>query len=108
MYWRDRTIAHGEPKKRAMPKIVRDDDDGVWSIVCFVVDKPARRRGIASALLEAGAHGASSVEAYPHVSDSRAYMGNLALYEGAGFTKLRDASKRVVVRSSNFSRLSAQ
>lgn len=152
MYWRERALAHGEPKKRAMEKIVRDgrepgllayedgspvgwvsiapreeftalctspqyrprdEDDGVWSIVCFVVDKPARRSGVASALLDAAvayafAHGASAVEAYPHASDPRDYMGNRALYEGAGFAKLRDANKRVVVRSSKTSRLSAQ
>jgi GNAT superfamily N-acetyltransferase len=94
MYWRDRSLQHGEPKKRAMAKLVRDGrqpgllayDDGspvgwvaiapreeyaailaspqyrprdtgggaaVWAIVCFVVDKYAQRRGIASALLAA-------------------------------------------------------
>jgi GNAT superfamily N-acetyltransferase len=57
----------------------------VWSIVCFVVDKPLRARGIASALLAgaveyAFAHGATSVEAYPHVTDERDYMGHTELY----------------------------
>jgi ribosomal protein S18 acetylase RimI-like enzyme len=144
MYWRDRTLAHGEPKKRALAKLVRagrepgllayDGDvpigwvsvapreeysailrspqyrprDGsggpaVWSIVCFVVDRYAQRRGIASALLEAAvehafAHGASSVEAYPHAADPRDYMGHTGLYRSSGFVHVRDANKRTIVR----------
>jgi GNAT superfamily N-acetyltransferase len=145
MYWRDRSLAHGEPKKRAMAKLVRAgrepgllayDDEGapvgwvaiapreeytaiirspqyrprdegggesVWSIVCFTIDKEARRRGIATALLEAAveyalAHGASSVEAYPHAADPRDYMGHVALFRDAGFEHIRSANKRAIVR----------
>src|SRR5690348_9908284 len=145
MYWRDRSLQHGEPKKRAMAKLVRDgrepgllayDEEGapigwiavaprveysaivrspqykpresgggeaVWSIVCFTIDKQARRQGVASALLDAAvvyafAHGASSVEAYPHVADPRDYMGHVELYRRAGFSHVRDANKRAVVR----------
>jgi len=142
MYWRDRALEHGEPKKRAMGELVRggrepgllayedgspvgwiavaprdefgaivvspqygprDDDVDVWSIVCFVVDRPARRRGVATAMLDAAvahafARGAVSVEAYPHVSDSRDYMGSAELFARAGFERLRDANKRTVVR----------
>jgi GNAT superfamily N-acetyltransferase len=142
MYWRDRALAHGEPKKQAMAELVRagcepgllayedgeavgwvavaprqecaailaspryrprDEDEGVWSIVCFTIDRPARRRGIAAALLDAAvehafARGASAVEAYPHVSDPSDYMGHVELYEQAGFESLRDANKRRVVR----------
>jgi GNAT superfamily N-acetyltransferase len=89
---------------RASPQYrPRDEDEGVWSIVCFTIDKPARGRGIAAALLDAAvefafAHGASAVEAYPHVSDARDYMGHVDLYEQAGFEILRDANKRRVVR----------
>jgi GNAT superfamily N-acetyltransferase len=143
MYWRDRGLEHGEPKKRAMAKLVRegrepgllaydddgnavgwisiapreeyaaildspqyrprDEDEGVWSIVCFVVDKPAWGTGVAAALLDAAvehafARGAAAVEAYPHVSNGSDYMGPLALYERAGFAKVRDANKRAIVR----------
>jgi len=144
MYWRDRTLAHGEPKKRAMAKLVRSGrepgllayQDGspvgwisiapreeytaivrspqyrpreegggsaVWSIVCFTIDRDAQRKGIASALLDAAvdhafAHGATSVEAYPHVSNATDYMGNLELYRRAGFAHVRDANKRAIVR----------
>jgi GNAT superfamily N-acetyltransferase len=144
MYWRDRGLPHGEPKKQALQALVRagrepgllaydggepvgwvsiapreefphllrspryrprpEDGGGqVWSIVCFVVDKPRRGEGVAAALLAAAvehafARGASAVEAYPHVLDSRDYMGNVALFESAGFATVRDASKRRIVR----------
>jgi GNAT superfamily N-acetyltransferase len=147
-YWRDRSLQHGDPKKRAMQRLVRrgeetgllayddgvpvgwisvapredfaailaspqyrprDEDEDVWSIVCFVVDKPLRRSGLAAALLDAAvAHafecGAASVEAYPHVSDRRDYMGNPELFAHAGFVKMRDANKRAVMRRSRPSR----
>lgn len=144
MYWRDRTLRHGEPKKRAMARLVRrgpapgllayadgsavgwvsvapreqyaailaspqyrprDDGGGtdVWSIVCFTVDKDVRRHGVAAALLDAAVtyafeQGATSVEAYPHVSDPRDYMGHVELYRRAGFAHVRDANKRAIVR----------
>jgi ribosomal protein S18 acetylase RimI-like enzyme len=142
MYWRDRSLQHGTPKKRRMGALVRagrepgllayeggepigwisiapreefgallrspqyrprDEDEGVWSIVCFTVDRYARREGVAAALLDgalahAFARGAATVEAYPHVSDRQDYMGPLSLYENAGFVRVRDANKRLVVR----------
>ncbi len=83
----------------------REDGGGpdVWSIVCFTIDRQARRRGIASALLDAAvehafAQGASSVEAYPHVANSLDYMGHTALFSRAGFGHVREANKRAVVR----------
>ncbi len=144
MYWRDRSLEHGEPKKRAMAKLVqsgaepgllayeegapvgwvsvapreeftailrspqyrpRDDDEGVWSIVCFAVDRYAHGSGVTPVLLEAAvehafAHGASAVEAYPHVSDRRNYMGHVDLYGRHGFEPLREATKRLVMRRS--------
>ena len=74
-----------------------------FSIVCFVVDKPEQGRGVAALLLDAAvrhafAHGAVSVEAYPHVARGDDYMGGLELYERAGFAKTRDANKRAIVR----------
>ena len=142
MYWRDRFLEHGEPKKRRMGALVRagrepgllaydddepvgwisiapreefaallkspqygprDQDDGVWSIVCFAIDRHAQRKGVATALLDAAvthafANGASAVEAYPHVSNVLDYMGSVPLYEGAGFEHVRDANKRAVYR----------
>jgi GNAT superfamily N-acetyltransferase len=144
MYWRDRSLAHGEPKKRAMAKLVRSGrepgllayhdgmpvgwvaiapreeytpilrspqyrpreaggGEAVWAIVCFTIDKDARGKGIAVELLDAAvayafAHGASSVEAYPHVSNVTDYMGHTELYRRAGFAHVRAANKRAIVR----------
>jgi len=144
MYWRERALPHGEPKKRAMAALVRAGrepgllayEDGepvgwislgpredfphilrspqyrpretgggpaVWSVVCFAVDRYAQRRGVATALLAAAveyafAHGATSLEAYPHVADPRDYMGHVELFERAGFAHVRAAGKRAIVR----------
>jgi ribosomal protein S18 acetylase RimI-like enzyme len=144
MYWRDRSLEHGTPKKRAMGAIVRagrepgllayddglpvgwisiapreeyeallrspqyrprDTEEGIWSIVCFTVDREARGRGVHEALL-AGAlrhafrRGASVVEAYPHSSNRVDYMGHVNLFRAHGFEPVRETSKRVIVRRS--------
>ncbi|HYC06762.1 MAG TPA: GNAT family N-acetyltransferase, partial [Candidatus Binatia bacterium] len=54
-------------RSRTRPRL---DDVPVWSIVCFVIARQARRQGLASQLLQAAvetarAHGAPAVEAYP-------------------------------------------
>jgi ribosomal protein S18 acetylase RimI-like enzyme len=83
----------------------RDDGGGsaVWSIVCFTIDKYARCKGIASALLDAAVEhafvrGATSVEAYPHVAKPLDYMGHVDAFRRAGFAQVRDANKRAIVR----------
>ena len=142
MFWRNRRLGHGEPKKRALARIVRagrapgllayedgspvgwvsvasreefralltspqyrprDEDDGVWSVVCFTVDRDAQGRGIAAALLEgavqhARRHGAASVEGYAHRSKSDNYMGSPDLFLAQGFKEVRETAKRAVVR----------
>jgi GNAT superfamily N-acetyltransferase len=75
--------------------LARVDDKPVWSIVCFVVSKSVRGRGVARALLGsavdyARGHGATLVEAYPvdapgRVSAASAYTGTLTMFEKAGF-----------------------
>jgi len=142
MFWRDRSLEHGTPKKRAMGRLVRagrepgllaydgeeavgwvsiapreeyppllsspqyrpqDDEQGVWSIVCFVVDKPRQGQGLSGALLEGAVEhardrGAAVVEAYPHRSKKDDYMGHLDLFVGHGFEVVRETAKRAVVR----------
>lgn len=72
------------------------DDRPVWSIVCFVVARPARGQGVATALLGAAIdyareHGATLLEAYPvdtadgRVPAATAFKGTLAMYQRAGF-----------------------
>jgi GNAT superfamily N-acetyltransferase len=142
MYWRDRSLEHGEPKKAALEALVRagrqtglvaydggepvgwvsiaprseypvllrspqyrprEAEEGVWAIVCFLVDRDARGRGVADALLDAAvAHaaqaGAARVEAYAHTTAGDDYMGGLGFYLAHGFGVVREAGKRTVVR----------
>ena len=142
MYWRDRSLGHGTPKKRAMGNLVRkgrepgllayekdtpigwialaprehyavllrspqyrprDEDEDVWSIVCFAVDKEARGQGVASDLLagaieHARARGAAQIEAYGHGSDPSNYMGGRSLFLSHRFRSLREAPRRTVLR----------
>jgi GNAT superfamily N-acetyltransferase len=73
------------------------DDKPVWSIVCFVVGRAARGKGVAATLLDAAIdyardHGATLLEAYPvevppgeRIHAGEVYKGTLSMYERAGF-----------------------
>jgi GNAT superfamily N-acetyltransferase len=80
----------------------REPEEGVYSLVCFYVDPRAKRQGVRGALLDAAlAHakrkGARAVEAYPHASDPRDYMGTVELFKQAGFKPVRNAGRRMIV-----------
>lgn len=83
-----------------------DDADRVGSIVCFVIAKPYRGRGIARRLLNAACdvlarRGLAFAEAYPRKhaeSGADNYPGPLKMYLAAGFTIFREVDKRVIVR----------
>jgi len=73
------------------------DDRPVWSIVCFVVSRPERGRGVGTALLAAAVeharrHGARTLEAYPaetgggRIPAGRANTGTVPMFTRAGFT----------------------
>lgn len=81
-------------RSRTIPRV---DDRPVWSVVCFVVSREARGRGVASALLEgalryATARGAATVEGYPvdpgdaKLPASAGYTGLRSVFERAGFS----------------------
>ncbi|MGH3355821.1 MAG: GNAT family N-acetyltransferase [Nocardioidaceae bacterium] len=87
------------------------EDDGVWSVSCFVVVVGWRRKGVAGALLRgavglARAHGATAVDGYPVDPDARRsvtaaelYHGTTALFLAAGFREVRRPTPgRVAVR----------
>jgi ribosomal protein S18 acetylase RimI-like enzyme len=76
--------------------LARIDEKPVWSIVCFVVSKSVRGRGVATALADAAVehareHGATLLEAYPvdpaggRVPAAAAYTGTVGMFERAGF-----------------------
>jgi GNAT superfamily N-acetyltransferase len=76
----------------------RIDELAVWSIVCFYIARPWRRRGLSSALIEAAAryaerHGARAVEAYPveprrgAMPDAFAWTGLASSFRKAGFVE---------------------
>ena len=83
-----------------------DDADRVGSIVCFIVAKPHRGRGVARSLLEAACAGFRSqglafAEGYPRrtaASDAANYHGPLSLYLNSGFTVFREADAVTIVR----------
>ena len=75
---------------RALPPI---DDEPVWSVVCFFVDRHVRGQGLTLALLRAAvdyahAQGACVVEGYPVEPGPRlyTYMGAPAIFKAAGFS----------------------
>jgi GNAT superfamily N-acetyltransferase len=87
------------------------DLDRVWAVTCFVVVVGWRRRGVASALLDAAVmlardHGAAAVEGYPvdhvlraNVASAALYRGTVTLFRDAGFTEVeRPAPDRAVMR----------
>ena len=97
---------------RTIPHV---EDDGIWSVVCFVVRPGFRRRGLMHYLLEgAVAHaqgmGAPALEGYPvepgegRVDQTSGYVGTVALFEAHGFrrtsptTGRRGGSPRWLVR----------
>jgi GNAT superfamily N-acetyltransferase len=87
------------PKLRRLPvykALDLGEDEGIWSIGCFLVRPSHRGRGVARALLAAAeahvlASGGHAIEAYPRHSlepmhPEEAWMGPEAIFVRAGFT----------------------
>jgi GNAT superfamily N-acetyltransferase len=81
---------------RTIPHV---QDDGAWSVVCFVVRPGFRRRGLMHELLDgavehAHAMGATALEGYPvdpdgaRVDQTSGYVGTVALFEEHGFSRV--------------------
>jgi GNAT superfamily N-acetyltransferase len=86
------------------------DDQPVWSIVCFFIDKEYRRRGVSLALLRAAVDyvrqsGGSIVEGYPveprkpRMPDPFVWTGLAGAYRKAGFVEVaRRSETRPIMR----------
>ena len=88
----------------------RIDDQPVWSVVCFFVAKPFRRKGVTVKLLRAAVeyakeHGARIIEGYPvepkktSMPDAFAFTGLASAFRKEGFVEvLRRSETRPIMR----------
>ncbi len=87
------------------------DDEPVWSIVCFFIQKEFRRKGVSAELIKAAVNYARKkkakiVEGYPldlskeeKYPDAFAYHGIMSSFESAGFREvLRRSETRPIMR----------
>jgi len=85
-----------------------DRPEGLWSIVCFVIDKGHRKQGLMGRLLNAALdyarnHGARVVEAYPierrgDLKSYEGFEGIASVFDRAGFVRVGGAEGRPVMR----------
>lgn len=88
----------------------RIDDQPVWSVCCFFIARPYRRKGVALGLLKAALayarqEGAEWVEGYPvepkkgEMPDAFAWTGLASIFRRAGFAEvLRRSKTRPIMR----------
>lgn len=97
------------PRLDRSPKLRPVDDEPVWAITCFYIDRHHRRKGVGEQLLRAAvAHardrGATIVEGYPIDTAERApasadlYTGTLGIFTRAGFHEVERRGGRPIVR----------
>ena len=98
------------PVLERSPTLRRVDDQVAWSVACFFVARPFRRRGLSVKLLRAAvdyakARGARIVEGYPveprktSMPDAFAWTGLVATFRRAGFKEvLRRSPSRPIMR----------
>ena len=97
--WMKLTARALVPKLRRLPvyrALDLGEDDGIWSVGCFLVRPSHRGTGVTRALLAAAeahvlASGGSAIEAYPRRSSEpmhpeEAWMGPESVFVRAGFT----------------------
>ena len=98
------------PVLQRSPTLKPVDDQPVWSITCFFVAKPYRRRGVSGELLKAAVayarkRGARIIEGYPvepkkgQLPDAFAWIGLPSTFERAGFVEvLRRSPTRPIMQ----------
>src|SRR5580693_2312501 len=107
------------PRLLGLPTVWRGrhedkQDDGVWSVTCFVVRKGYRRRGISYALAVAAVgyareNGARALEGYAmrtqpgkEITWGELHVGAVQVFADAGFTEVSSPSVRRVVMRIDF------
>src|SRR5690606_24036668 len=91
----------------------RVDDQPVWSIVCFFVDKSARKQGLMTEMIKGAVNyaqkkGAKIIEGYPidmqseklagqKLNSYAGYMGIASAYREAGFVEAGRASETQII-----------
>lgn len=85
----------------------RVDEQAVWSITCFFVTKPFRRKGVMQSLLSAAieygkAEGAKIIEGYPidlqtEFQTPGGYMGVASAFRSIGFKEVGRASETQLI-----------
>ena len=96
------------PRLKLYQQFRVEEAERIGSIVCFVIAKPYRGRGIARRLLDAACQtfirqGLAFAEAYPlkHAeSDADNFPGPLEMYLDAGFSVFRELERFVIVREA--------
>jgi len=92
------------PRLKASRILKPIDDEPVWSVSCFFVARPYRRRGVTAALLRAAlvfarSRGAQIVEGYPieprqgRLADPFAWTGFASAFRAAGFEEVARRSE---------------
>jgi GNAT superfamily N-acetyltransferase len=104
---RDAYLRLREERVRIFKKV---DDQPVWTVTCFFVNRNHRRKGVTLGLLRAAVqyavdNGATIVEGYPiepadgRIASSSAYTGLLSTFQKAGFVEvLRRHESRPIMR----------
>lgn len=97
-----RTTFEGLERSRVLKRI---DEQPVWSVTCFFIDRNFRKQGVTRGLLQAAidyatANGATLVEGYPVPPDqSYRFMGSHELFQAVGFDEVAIAKNgRSIVR----------
>jgi GNAT superfamily N-acetyltransferase len=92
------------PRLEASRVLKRVDEQAVWSVTCFLVEKRFRRKGLSLILLNAACawaqeQGASIIEGYPIDTPKEKYppvyawTGFVGAYRDAGFVEVARRSK---------------
>ena len=87
---------------RTIPHV---QDEGAWSVICFVVRPGFRRLGLMHQLLDgavehAHAMDATALEGYPvdpgsgRIDQTSGYVGTVQLFEAHGFSRVRQTAGR--------------